>query len=110
MILCVEAWHTLPNTNQTLRQASALLSRDSDARIVIADGFDNNLIEKYESEFKEHFEICQKVNISYGVKNARYLSVERENTLIADVIKNYGCVKQYATSLYSYLPEEYHQG
>lgn len=70
-----------------------MLSRDSDARIVIADGFDNNLIEKYESEFKEDFEICQKVNISYGVKNARYLSVERENTLIADVIKNYGCVK-----------------
>lgn len=80
MILCVEAWHTLPNTLETLRQSSTLLSRDSDARLVIADGFDVKLIEKYEDEFSRYFDICQKVNISYGVKNARYLSVERENS------------------------------
>ena len=76
---------------------------------MIADGFDVNLIEKYENEFTQEFEICQKVDISYGVKNARYLSVERENTVIADAIKNYNCLKSLSTSLYSLLPEEYHQ-
>lgn len=110
MILCVEAWHTLPNTLKTLQQALNLLKQDRNARLVIADGFDNELIEKYEQEFSQNFEICQKVDISYGVKNARYLSVERENTIIADAIKNYECLKQFSTSLYSLLPEEFHQG
>jgi hypothetical protein len=48
MILCVEAWHTLPNTLKTLQQALNLLKQDRNARLVIADGFDNELIEKYE--------------------------------------------------------------
>ena len=58
MILGVEAWHTLPNTLETLRQSAALLSKDSDARLVIADGFDVTLIQECEAEFSKFFEIC----------------------------------------------------
>jgi cyclopropane fatty-acyl-phospholipid synthase-like methyltransferase len=58
MILCVEAWHTLPNTLETLRQSAALLSKDSDSRLVIADGFDVTLIQECEAEFSKYFEIC----------------------------------------------------
>lgn len=43
------------------------------------------------------------------MKNARYLSVERENSQIAEAINNNMCLKQVSTSLYSILPEDFHQ-
>lgn len=37
MILCIEAWHTLPNTLEALRQASNLI--EEDGQLLISDGF-----------------------------------------------------------------------
>lgn len=75
MILCIEAWHTIPNTLQTLRQAANYL--DEDGRLIVSDGFSVEKLAVYESEFSEYFDIEAKIDISYGVRNARYLSVER---------------------------------
>ena len=52
MIISVEAWHTLPNTSQTLAQARKLLeSRNESSRLIIADGFAVDKLAAVEAEF-----------------------------------------------------------
>lgn len=38
--MCVEAWHTFSDTNETLKQAKNLLDESNEeSRLIIADGF-----------------------------------------------------------------------
>jgi hypothetical protein len=50
---------------------------ENNGRVIISDGFEAEKVKKFEAEFGEHFEIEAKIDISYGVRNARYLAVER---------------------------------
>ncbi len=52
LILSVEAWHTLPNTSQTLAQSRKLLdNRNESSRLIIADGFAVDRLAAVEAEF-----------------------------------------------------------
>ena len=48
----------------------------------------------------------EKIDISYGVRNARYLSVERQNRLVAHTLSNYDFLRQLSWFCYSLLPVE----
>jgi hypothetical protein len=83
------------------------LSTGLDSRLVIADGFHVNLIERFEQEFETFFEIESKVDVSFGVRNARYLSVERQNKMVAHTLESFRCLQQFGQMCYSMLPEEF---
>lgn len=86
MILCIEAWHTIPNTQQVLNQFHELLVAEGE--LIIADGFSVDKIKDYEAEFKKKFSIEEKTDITYNVRNARYLSAERQNRIAAHGLNN----------------------
>ena len=53
LILSVEAWHTLPNTNQALAESKKLLDiQNEQARLIIADGFAVDRLAAVEAEFE----------------------------------------------------------
>ena len=52
-------------------------------RLIIADGFEVALQKKIEQEFGRYFTIDEKVDITIGVRNSRYMDVERQNTMLA---------------------------
>lgn len=92
--MCVEAWHTFSDTNETLKQAKSLLDESKEeSRFVIADGFSLDRLTQTEAEFNEHFEIESKTDISYNVRSARYLDVERQNKIVAHTLQNYDFLK-----------------
>lgn len=78
----------------------------SESRLVIADGFMTDQIEKHKSEFEKWFEIESQVDISYGVRSSRYLGIDRQNKMVSRILTNYNCVKWFGKLLYSLLPEE----
>ena len=55
---------------------------------MIADGFAVDKIQDYEAEFTKKFSIVKKDDITYNVRNARYLSVERHNRIAAHGLNN----------------------
>jgi hypothetical protein len=59
-----------------------------------------------ETEFGQHFDIESKTDVSYNVRSARYLSVERQNKIVAHTLKNYDFLKQLSWCCYSLLPED----
>jgi hypothetical protein len=83
LLLSVEAWHTLPNTSLALENSKRLLDSSSEqSRLIIADGFAVEKLQAIEAEFSQNFEIESKTDISYNVRSARYLSVERQNKIV----------------------------
>lgn len=49
IIICIEAWHTFPNTDRILKQVSQMI--EENGKFVIADGFAVDKIAEYEQEF-----------------------------------------------------------
>ena len=82
------------------------MNSQKDSRLIISDGFDVVMIKQLEAEFNQHFEIESKIDISYGVKNARYICVENENLKVAQVINKYNWLKKSIKYIYNLLPEE----
>jgi len=87
-----------------LAQVHSLL--ESDGQLVIADGFAVDKIQDYEAEFTKKFQIVKKDDITYNVRNARYLSVERHNRIAAHGLHNTDCLQKVSNLFYSLLPEE----
>ena len=73
-------------------------------RLIIADGFEVALQKKIEQEFGRYFTIDEKVDITIGVRNSRYMDVERQNTMLAASIQNYYCLRRFSTWFFSILP------
>ncbi len=59
-----------------------------------------------EAEFGNDFEIESKTDISYNVRSARYLSVERQNKIVERTLQNYDFLKKLSWFCVSLLPEE----
>ena len=104
MVLCIEAWHTLPNTNQALNNVHKLM--ETEGLLLIADGFAVDKIGEYEAEFNNKFTIQDKIDITYNVRNARYLSVERQNRILEHGLNNNDLLQKVSNIFYSLLPEE----
>lgn len=107
MVTCIEAWHTLPNTERALNNIHRLL--ESQGELLIADGFAVDRIEDYEAEFKNKFTISQKIDITLNVRNARYLSVERQKRIMNHGLHNSDTLQRVSNLFYSLLPEEQSQ-
>ena len=73
---------------------------------MIADGFAIDRLQAIEAEFNEFFEIESKTDISYNVRSARYLSVERQNKIVERTLQNYDCLKKLSWFAVSLLPED----
>jgi UTP-glucose-1-phosphate uridylyltransferase len=50
--------------------------------LIIADGFLKQMLPEFEAEFKELFEIEEKLDISYNVRSARHLGGERMTKIL----------------------------
>lgn len=77
-----------------------------EGKLIIADGFAKERISEYEAEFRSKFSIEDKIDITYNVRNARYLSVERHNRIAAHGLNNTDYFQKLSNLFYTLLPEE----
>ena len=61
---------------------------EENGKLVIADGFAVDKISEYEQELNQKYSIEERIDITYNVRNARYLSVERHNRIAAHGLNN----------------------
>jgi len=71
--------HCITNFEAVLQQASMLLSDSPDACFVLADG---HRLAEHEDLLKRHFDIEVKQDVSYNVKEACYLDLNRYEKII----------------------------